>query len=648
MKNKFTARLCIVMSLVLVITCFAACNVKDKTDSTSTTLAPNASWESGSGYDKVVISQAELVGLVKDALGDDMPENFVGDLNTLTPEQLNKVEEHAKDEGLTVEKDDNGDTVIKKEEIPTTQASKDEIKDLFDKVSVKDPSNLSSEEFEELSQAAKDEGLIIETKPSGEVVVVKPVTTTRIITQATKPESTKREEKTTKNQTPHTTSVYIPEHVTAAPTNAPVEFKVSALSDGWITNYGNGKHTVLVDNTTTSDGGTVSVGIMATDKGSSGVIAKFDKKGNQKWSKTLSGNALVSFEEVAELTDGSIIVVGSTLATDIATPDQYKSKDTVEGIIVKYSAKGEQQWVKILGGSGGDMVYAVEPTSDGGFVAGGKTTSADGDFSGLSSHQTKAFLCKFNSNGDMSWKTNLGGKIHCAVVGIAVNPNGEIFVTMENNNKDGDFASLEGVNNGKRTAVVAKYTSGGDLVWVNNIYETGLVNMPAITYTSDGGCVVAGQYSVSAKEGNKGSFKTIYNGGTAGTYDGIIVKYKADGSRGWICPLIGFESDFITDITNISNGYAVSGYSASNTRDFQGMGMGDYDSYVYTVDIYGRTTKLHSYGGSSADNARAICSDGEKIYVCGSTNSTDGAFAGLTPAPNSDNAAGVIRCYTLS
>ena len=399
MKNKFTARLCVIMSLVLVISCFAACSIKDNDNTKSTTLAPNDSWQSGTGYDKVIISQAELVGLVKDALGEDTPENFVGDLNTLTPEQLEKVEEHAKDEGLTVEKDNNGDTVIKKEEIPTTQASKDEIKDLFDKISVKDPSNLSDKEFEELSQAAKDEGLIIETKPSGEVVVVKPVTTTRIITQATTPPSTKREEKTTKNQTPKTTSVYIPDHITAAPTNAPVDFNVSALSNGWITNFGNGKHTVLVDNTATSDGGTVSVGIMATDQGSAGVIVKFDKKGNQKWSKVLSGNALVSFEEVAELNDGSLIVVGSTLATDIASPDQYKSKDTVEGIIVKYSAKGDQQWVKILGGTGGDMIYAVESTSDGGFVAGGKTNSADGDFSGLNPNQTKAFLYKFNSNG---------------------------------------------------------------------------------------------------------------------------------------------------------------------------------------------------------------------------------------------------------
>ena len=91
MKNKFTARLCILMCIVLAISCFTACKVKPD-NSDSTTLAGGDSWQSDSGYNKVVISQAELVDLVEDALGSEMPENFNGDLNALTPEQLEKVE----------------------------------------------------------------------------------------------------------------------------------------------------------------------------------------------------------------------------------------------------------------------------------------------------------------------------------------------------------------------------------------------------------------------------------------------------------------------------------------------------------------------------------------------------------------------------
>lgn len=649
MKNKFTARLSIFMCLVIIISCFAACSIKNGGD-TTTTLAPADSWQSGSGYDKVVISQAELVGLVEDALGDDVPENFNGDLNTLTPEQLNKVEDHAKNEGLTVEKDENGDTVIKKEEVPTQQASKDEIEDLFNKLTIKDPDNLSDKELEDLSEAAKNEGLIVQTKPSGEVVVVKPVTTTKIVTRAPQTETTKKTNTKTTNASPKTTAIYVPDtHMTAAPTGSFVASEPSTLSNGWISNFGSGSHTVLVASTTTSDGGFVAAGIttVSDGAGSSGVLVKYNEKGKQQWTKTLSGNALVSFDAVAELNDGSIVVVGSTMASDVASPDQYLCQNTVEGLIVKYSKNGDHQWTKIVGGSGADMVYAIEPTADGGFVAGGKTNSVDGSFSGLSAEKTKAFIYKFNANGGIEWKNCLAGKIHCAVTDLAVNPNGEIFAVMENNNKDGDFASLEGTDNGRRTGIICKLTPGGNFVWKNSLYESGLVNLSAVTFTDDGGCVAAGQYSVSAKEGNSGSFKGIYNGGTAGTFDGILVKYKANGDKAWTTPLIGFESEFITGITRIGNGYAVSGYSASNNRDFQGMGKGNFDSFVYTFSKYGEREKLYHFGGSSADHARTLCANSESLYVAGETNSTDGDFTELSPKPTSDNAVGVVRRYNL-
>lgn len=647
MKNKFTARLSIVMCLVLIVSCFAACNIKSD-DATTTTLAPDDSWQSGTGYEEVVISQAELVDIVSEALGEDTPEDFDGNLGSLTQEQLDKVTDYAEDKGYIVETDDKGDTVIKKEEIPTTQASKDEVEGLLDRLSIPDFSNLSDEDYEELSKAADDEGLIVQTQPDGEIVIVKPVTTTRILTQAA---TTKAGKVTTReNKTPSTTSVYVPKTDYNVQTNgSSSSATVSTLSNGWATNYGTGNYCNFVDNAVTSDGGSVAVGIVTQDgKGTYGVIVKYNESGKQVWTDSLSGDDTVSYENVTELKDGSIIVVGYTLAKNIANPDEYECEETVEGVVVKYSAKGERQWVKIIGGSGAEMIYAVEATPDGGFVIGGKSTSVDGDFSNLSANKTKAFLYKYTASGSISWKTCLAGSAHCAVQGIAVNTAGDIFVTLENNGKDGDFSGLPGTDLGRRIAVVAKYSSEGKKAWVNTVYETGLTNMHAITYTDDGGCVVAGQYSVSAKEGNSYTFKNIYNGGTAGTYDGVLVKYKADGSTSWITPLIGFESDFITGITRISNGFAVSGYSASNNRDFSKLGKGDYDSFVYTINKYGETEKVYTFGGTGADLAREICSDGNTLYVCGSTESSDGDYASMSPAGADGNAAGIIRCYKLS
>ena len=92
MKNKFTSGLCVMMCLVLVLSMFAACSIKDKnTDNTTTTLSPDNQWYVGNGtYEPVTLTNIELVELVNQALGEEA-KDFTGDLSTLTPEQIQKV-----------------------------------------------------------------------------------------------------------------------------------------------------------------------------------------------------------------------------------------------------------------------------------------------------------------------------------------------------------------------------------------------------------------------------------------------------------------------------------------------------------------------------------------------------------------------------
>ena len=157
----------------------------------------------------------------------------------------------------------------------------------------------------------------------------------------------------------------------------------------------------------------------------------------------------------------------------------------------------------------------------------------------------------------------------------------------------------------------------------------------------DGGAVFAGHYSSSA-EGNKYTFKNIYNGGTPGTYDGVMIKVDAAGNQGWMLPLIGFESDFIMDIAKVSGGYAVTGYTASTNRDFSISSKGNYDGFIYTITNSGKAQNIYSFGGSGADNTRAICSDGKAIYVAGTTNSGDVYFENCSPKGTENACVGFV------
>ncbi len=642
MKKKSTAMLSVLMCLVLLVSTFAACSIKDnKDDSTTTTLLPNESWQAGvpDTYEPITITKVELVGLVSEALGEDA-EGFNGDLNTLTPEQQEKVEQLAQDKGLIIDKDESGNTVIKKE--PSTEASPEEISSIFNEVNVKDPSNVTPSEYQEISSVAQENGMTAVTNQQGEVEVVKPVT--RPATTTNPSINTPTANKPTAEPTfaptkPVSTSPYIePSYATSRPLDpiGTLPAKIEKASINWFANYGKADINYIISSSDMADdGGVISAGtfIQMSESGetikiSGSFITKTNEKGKTVWQDAVSGDSLTVYQDVAVLKDGSVVAVGYTTSTNLASDAEYKCKGTSEGLIVKYSKKGEREWIKLFGGSESDEFYSVAATPDGGFVVGGMSYSPDLDLKGLTSYEIKSVLVKYTANGSVSWKKALAGEDASSVDGLDVNNSGVIFASISTTYADGDFAGVQIDGRGMATVAVS-LSANGQVLWMKGISDDGPVNLTKIIATKDGGCVLAGDYT-TGKEGNKYFFKDIYAGGPYGTYDGILVKFNSKGATSWITPVKGYESDFITDIAEVSGGYVVSGYSASGNRDFAGSSSqnGDFNSFVYAVNSYGELQTMNSFGGSRSDFARTICSDGsKKVYVCGSTNSSDGFTA---------------------
>ena len=660
MKNKFTSRLCVFMCFILILSTFAACSIKNDDNTTTTApVVPNNEWVPGiDTYVPVTITDVELVQLVSEALGDEAT-GFNGDLNTLTPEQLEKVENLAADKGLVVEKDDNNNTVIKKEDVPATNITPEQYTQIMNQVSVKDPNNISPSEYVEISKVAATQNMVVVTKPgSSQVAIVKPVSTTRrptapAITNPANPNNPvnpvpSQDFNATVPPLPDTTkktsSVYVPQTPAYVASKGTTRAEVSTIATEWVTTAGTAAGSVYWDNEPTADGGIVSVGytyefIDGTIKDyTSGIIAKYSEKGKLEWTKILGGTAKTeqgderkaktTFENVAVLGDGSIIVVGETRAEDMAAPSEYKCKGTVEGIVIKLNSKGDVIWTKLYGGSRGDMIHSVQPTSDGGFVIGGKAESSDYDLKDLGTQLYKAFIFKCDANGNIQWRQAFSGSKHSTVEDIAVGPSGEIYADIACYSGDGEYADIPGTGTTKRTTVVAKLNPSGNVLWKKAFYDSGVTNLYAMELAHDGGVVIAGNYSLSATGDRTGAtFESFNNGGTPGTMDGAIIKINPDGSTGWITPVVGFEHDFITGIAKIPGGYAVSGYTKSSNRDFKVTNVGDFDSFVYSVSTGGKLKSIYGFGGSMTDNPRGLCSNGESLYICGSTNSSDGFFA---------------------
>ncbi len=678
MKNKFTSKLCVFMCFVLILSTFAACSIKqDGNNTTTAPVIPNNEWVGGiDTYVPVTITNVELVELVSEALGEDA-SGFNGDLNTLTPEQLEKVEDLAADKGLVVEKDENNNTVIKKEEVPATNVTPEQYTQIMNQVSVKDPSNVSPSEYAEISKVAATNNLVAISKPgSSEVAIVQPISTTKRVTTPATPNNpvvnptaapnntTVTNKPATIPNTKKTTAVYVPVAPSYVAPMGTTAADVATLSTDWIATTGTPAGSIFWDSETTADGGIVSVGYTFQYKDgtikdfTSGIISKYSAKGKLEWTQIIGGtasrngspiNSKTTFENVAVLSDGSIIAVGETRAEDIVVPSEYKCKGTIEGIVVKLNSKGDVVWTKLYGGSKGDMVHSVHATSDGGFVIGGKAESTDFDLKDLGTQTYKAFIFKCDANGNIQWRQALSGSKHNTVEDLEVSPSGEIYADIACYSGDGEFADIKGTGTTKKTTVVAKFSPSGSLLWKTGFYDNGVTNLYAMEIAHDGGVVIAGNYSVStAGTGEGTTFEGIYNGGTAGTMDGAIVKINSNGTTGWVRTIVGFEHDFVSGIVAIPGGYAVSGYSKSSNRDFKLTNIGDFDSFVYTLSTKGKLESIYGLGGSRTDNACGICTDGKSIYICGSTTSPDGIFANGSVKSNGELPVCFVNRYVIN
>lgn len=647
MKNKNTGFLCILMCIVLIASVFVACDSKD--GETTTGLPQNASIVPQSpeepSYSKVLIEGVELADIIVGALGEEFKDT---NLNQLDEAQKEAVKDYAEDKGYIVE-EENGKLNIY--QTNTEEAPSSLVDDIFNQASVNDPSNLTPEEISRLEQIAANNKVEMVTKDNGAVEFVSRVPATKVVTAApTKAPNNNADSYKT------TIRVEIPSYnpptigdVAPMGTTLP---KTQLAKAGWLKTYGNeNDHYVFTNNAMMNDGGIIAVGAKLSiggdgkSKGFGAVAVKYNKDGSVAWQDTINSDKICQLENVAVLKDGSIIAVGYTSGTviDGVTDATFKCKNTVEGIMIKYSADGTKKFIKMVGGSGSDMIYGIAPTSDGGFVIGGKGGSADGDFSGLTGETYKAFVIKCDANGNIQWKNAISSKLHSSVKNIAVASNGDIYATVET---VAEYADIPGTKSGLETTILMKLNKDGNIQWKNCYYGAGRTQLYSVIATNDG-CVIAGQYASGADGKNSGTFAEIYNGGNQGTFDGMVIKVTADGKQKWMKPLIGFQNDVISDITAVPGGFALSGYTNSTNRDFALKNYGEADSFVYIISVYGDLQTVSSFGGSAVDNARGVCSNGKTVYICGFTNSADGSFANASVKGSDSKGAALIYQYNL-
>jgi len=250
----------------------------------------------------------------------------------------------------------------------------------------------------------------------------------------------------------------------------------------------------------TSDGGYIVAGASSSDNGDVTVnhgsrdywVVKLDSSGEIEWEKSLGGSNWDYAYSVRQTVDGGFIVAGYSSSTDGDVTGHHGSPgEYYDYWIVKLDSAGEIEWEKSLGGSDSEKAYAIQQTTDGGFIVTGYSMSNDGDVTGhhgTAGDYSDYWVVKLDSAGEIEWEKSLGGSDWDYSYSVQQTSDGNFLVAGYTGSDDGDVTE----NNGNYDYWIVKLSSSGEIVWEKSLGGSEYEFAYSIQQTDDGGYIVAG------------------------------------------------------------------------------------------------------------------------------------------------------------
>jgi hypothetical protein len=269
----------------------------------------------------------------------------------------------------------------------------------------------------------------------------------------------------------------------------------------------------------------------------------------------------------------NLIICGSTDSQDnIATPGAYQ--ETLAGgndaFLAKFSPDGTRLWGTYFGGPMQESGWCCRTDSLGNIYLSGHTLSVSviatpGSHQSFLRGERDAFLAKFSSGGSLLWATYFGGDNQEAGYGCEVEQEGAIYLTGYTNsiNFISTPASHQQAAGGDYDGFLAKFTGGGQQIW--GTYYGGILTDAGSSCQADdtGNLYLVGISSSPNSIATSGTHQNIIGGYS----DAFLVKFDTSGDRVWGTYMGGEFADDGVSIALDPDGFPyISGYTQSTSQ----------------------------------------------------------------------------------
>ncbi|MCI0746264.1 MAG: hypothetical protein L0Y58_12740, partial [Verrucomicrobia subdivision 3 bacterium] len=324
-------------------------------------------------------------------------------------------------------------------------------------------------------------------------------------------------------------------------------------------------------------------------------VVRLDPNGNKVWDYSFGGSGSDVLFSLQQTSDGGFVLGGSSDSA-ISGNKSAAKLGARDFWVVRLDASGNKLWDRSFGGTGEDVLFGLQNTADGGFLIGGFSSS------GISGNKTSQnlggndfWVVRLNANGSNVWDKSFGGTEDDGIYSLQQTGDGGFI--LAGNSYSASTGNKTSTNFGSDDIWIARLDASGNKLWDRSFGgsgDDGFFNV-AIQQTADGGFVLGGD-STSPADGNKTS-------APFGQDDFWVIRLDANGNKLWDRSFGGQDNDYLTSLTQTTDGgFLLGGGSNSGTNSTKtSMGFGLTDFWVVRVDTNGNRLWDKSFGGTAAD-----------------------------------------------
>ncbi|MEG4078668.1 SBBP repeat-containing protein [Microcoleus sp. Pol8_D6] len=349
----------------------------------------------------------------------------------------------------------------------------------------------------------------------------------------------------------------------------------------------------------------------------------------------ISGNGNDYANRMTVDSTGAAYIIGTTFNNFTTTPGAFQTTPggQADFLVTKINPEGTALvYSTYIGGIGNEYGFGIAVDSQGNTYLTGQVDpgypTTPGAFQPIVTGYSAA-ATKLNAAGNaLVYSTFLGGSLGDLGNGIAVDSNGNAYVTGFTNGNFPTANASQPVYGGGTDAFITKVNpTGSGLVYSTYFGGSDREDAQAIAIDNNGNAYITGvTYSTNLPGRDLG-----FQNALAGSYDGFVAKFDGNGARAYSTYLGGFGEDKGADIAVDSAGNAyVVGITTSTEFPTKNAVQATYagganDAFVIKLGPLGNNAIYSTYlGGTGDDNGHRITLDSaNNAYVTGDTTSTN-------------------------